>query len=53
MNKNYEEYLLLTERLEEIEWALEGSCYDIDCDKYPYKDFLKNKYKHILKHFGE
>ena len=41
MNQNHEEYLLLTEKLETIEWALEGSCDDIDCDKYMYKDLLK------------
>lgn len=50
MNQNHEEYLLLTEKLETIEWALEGSCYDIDCDKYMYKDLLKNKYKPVLEH---
>ena len=45
-----EEYYFLIERLEEIEWALDGSCNDIDCDKYMYKDLLKKKYKPILEH---
>ena len=50
MSKIHEEYLLLTEKLEEITWALDGSCNDIDCDKYMYKNLLKKQYKPILKH---
>lgn len=45
-----EEYHFLTERLEEIEWALKGECNDIDCDKYLYKSLLKKKYKPVLNH---
>jgi len=45
-----EEYYVLTEKLEEIVWALDGKCNDIDCDKYMYKELLKSKYKPILKH---
>ncbi len=51
MDKNsYNEYYLLTEKLEEIVFALEGKCNDIDCDKYMYKQMLKQKYKPILEH---
>src|SRR3989344_3678814 len=50
MSKDQDEYYLLTEKLEEIIWALEGSCNDIDCDKYIYKNLLKKKYKPVLKH---
>ena len=50
MNKALDEYYVLTEKLEEITWALEGSCNDIDCDKYMYKEMLKKKYKPLLKH---
>lgn len=49
-NNEKEEYYLLTDKLEEIEWALEGKCDDIDCDKYLYKDLLKQKYKPVLHH---
>src|SRR3989344_476198 len=48
--KTKEEYYLLTDKLEEINWALEGKCNDIDCDKYMYKDLLKKKYKPVLEH---
>ncbi len=48
--KDKEEYYFLTEKLEEVDWALNGSCNDIDCDKYMYKDLLKKKYKPVLKH---
>ncbi|PIO07767.1 hypothetical protein COU59_02835 [Candidatus Pacearchaeota archaeon CG10_big_fil_rev_8_21_14_0_10_34_12] len=48
--KDKEEYYFLTEKLEEIQWALEGECNDIDCDKYMYRDLLKKKYKPVLKH---
>ena len=50
MNKSNDEYYVLIENLEEITWALDGSCNDIDCDKYIYKRLLKKKYKPILKH---
>lgn len=49
-NKYCEEYLLLTDMLEEVSWAIEGSCNDIDCDKYTYKNLLKKKYKPVLEH---
>lgn len=45
-----DEYWFLTEKLEEIDWALEGECNDIDCDKYMYKDLLKKRYKPVLEH---
>ncbi|MBI2628689.1 hypothetical protein HYW74_01240 [Candidatus Pacearchaeota archaeon] len=51
MVKNYkDEYYFLTEKLDEIEWALEGKCNDIDCNKYMYKDLLKKRYKPVLEH---
>lgn len=50
MNKYPDEYYFLAEKLEEITWALEGSCNDIDCDKYMYKELLKKRYNPILKH---
>ena len=49
-NINKEEYYFLTEKLEEINWALDGQCNDIDCDKYMYKDLLNKKYKPVLEH---
>ena len=49
-NKNLDEYLFLTERLDEIIWALEGDCNDIDCNKYLYRDLLKKRYKPVLDH---
>lgn len=36
--------------LEEVNWAIEGSCNDIDCNKYTYKNLLKKKYKPVLEH---
>ena len=50
MSNVKEEYYFLTEKLDEINWALNGSCNDIDCDKYMYKDILKKRYKPVLKH---
>lgn len=51
MTKNEkEEYYILTDKLEEIEGALEGQCNDIECDKYMYIDLLKKKYKPVLEH---
>ncbi len=47
---NKDEYFVLTEKLEEIDWALEGKCNDIDCDKYMYADLLKKRYKPTLEH---
>ena len=49
-DKNLEEYLFLTERLDEIIWALEGDCNDIDCNKYLYRGLLKKRYKPVLDH---
>ncbi|MEX2017061.1 MAG: hypothetical protein WD876_01160 [Candidatus Pacearchaeota archaeon] len=49
-DKDKEEYFFLTEKLEEIEWALKGKCNDIDCDKYMYKDLLKKRYNPVLRH---
>jgi hypothetical protein len=45
-----EEYCLLKEKLEEINWSLEGKCDDIDCNKYAYKYLLKKGYKPTLDH---
>ncbi len=45
-----DEYYVLTENLDEIDWALDGNCNDIDCDHYMHKDLLKKKYKPVLKH---
>ena len=45
-----EEYYFLTEKLERVNWALEGQCDDIDCDKYIYLDCLKASHKPILEH---
>ena len=45
-----DEYYFLTDKLDEIIWALNGECDDIDCDKYMYKDLLKKKYKPVLEH---
>ena|SRR3989344_8271694 len=50
MDRDYEEYFILTEMLEETDWALEGECNDIDCDKYMHKNLLKKKYKPVLEH---
>lgn len=50
IQKTKEEYYFLTEKLEEINWALEGKCNDIDCNKYLYKNLLKKRYKPVLKH---
>lgn len=45
-----EEYYFLTDKLEEVEYALKGECNDIDCDKYVYRALLKKKCKPVLKH---
>jgi len=45
-----DEYYFLTEKLDEVIWALEGKCDDIDCDKFMYKDLLKKRYKPIIDH---
>ncbi len=50
VKKEREEYWFLTEKLEEIECAIDGKCDDIDCDKFVYKNFLKKKYKPVLEH---
>ncbi|MEK6850675.1 MAG: hypothetical protein AABX85_03820 [Nanoarchaeota archaeon] len=48
--KEREEYYLLTDKLDEIDWALDGKCNDIDCDKYLYKDLLKKRFRPVLEH---
>ena len=48
--ENSQEYQVLTERLEEIRWAIDGDCDDIDCDKYAHRNLLKKKYKPVLEH---
>jgi len=50
LQNNKEEYYFLTEKLEEVDWALKGQCNDIDCNKYMYKELLKKKYKPVLEH---
>ena len=50
IDQKKEEYYFLTEKLQEIDAALDGSCNDIDCDKYTYKYCLKKRYKPVLKH---
>lgn len=50
IDQKREEYYFLTEKLQEIDAALDGSCNDIDCDKYIYKYCLKKRYKPVLKH---
>ncbi len=50
MEKNREEYYVLEEKLEEVTSALRGSCDNVDCDKYIYKDLLKKRYKPVLEH---
>lgn len=50
MTNDHDEYYLLEKKLEEITWALEGSCDDVDCDKYTYRDLFKKKYKPVLEH---
>lgn len=50
MEKDREEYSVLEKHFEEVTWALEGSCDDVDCDKYAYKDLLKKRYKPVLEH---
>lgn len=49
-NHSQDEYYLLIEKLDEITWALDGKCNDIDCDKYMYFDLLQKKYRGPLKH---
>jgi hypothetical protein len=44
------EFYFLTDKLDEINSALDGNCNDIDCDKYIYKDCLKKRYKPVLEH---
>jgi len=48
--KDKEEYYFLTDKLEEVDWAIKGECNDIDCDRYIYKDLLKKRYKPVLTH---
>ncbi|MDO8628347.1 MAG: hypothetical protein Q7R56_01175 [Nanoarchaeota archaeon] len=42
-------YHFLTDKLDEITWALKGECNDIDCDHYLYKNLLKKDYS-VLSH---
>ncbi len=46
----YYQYYILVDKLEEITWALEGHCNDIDCDHYMYKNLLKKKFRPVLEH---
>ncbi len=50
MDKHKEEYFVLSERIEIVRWAISGSCDDIDCDRYLYKDLLRKKYGPVLEH---
>jgi len=50
MKAEEDEYYFLTEKLEEINWALDGKCNDIDCDHYMYKELLKKNVKFVLEH---
>ena len=50
MDKHKEEYFVLSERIEIVRWAISGSCDDIDCDGYLYKDLLRKKYGSVLEH---
>ena len=50
MDEAKEEYFVLDERLDIVRQAISGSCDDIDCDGYLYKDLLKKKYKPVLEH---
>src|SRR3990167_3056174 len=50
MQKDREEYYILERKLEEVIGALEGSCDDVDCDKYLYKNLLKKRYRPVLEH---
>ncbi|MBI5797463.1 hypothetical protein HZA98_01000 [Candidatus Woesearchaeota archaeon] len=49
-DKNQEEYNLLVDILDRTTWALDGSCDDIDCDQYMYKESLRKKCKPVLEH---
>ena len=50
IKKYFDEYCILTDKLEEINWTIYGKCNDIDCDKYMYKDLLKKRYHPVLEH---
>ena len=45
-----EEYYLITDFLDKVNWALEGDCDDVDCDKYTFRCCLKKKFRPILEH---
>jgi|SRR3989344_4021640 len=45
-----EEYYLLRDFLDEINFALKDQCNDIDCDHYVYKELLKKKYRPVMEH---
>jgi len=49
-DKTREEYHVLVDILDRITWAIDGSCDDIDCDKYMYKETLQKKFKPVLEH---
>ena len=44
------EYHVLTELLDSLNGAIRGSCNDIDCDQYMYKECLKKEYPPVLEH---
>ena len=48
--KDRDEYCFLTDKLDEVIWAIKGKCNDIDCDEYLYKDLLKKRYMPVLEH---
>ena len=45
-----EEYYELIDKLEKVQWEIDGECSDIDCDKYIYRDCLKKSFKPTLEH---
>lgn len=49
-DKTREEYHLMVDILDRIIWALDGSCDDIDCDQYTYKNLLQKRIKPVLEH---
>lgn len=49
-DKTKEEYYLLVDLLDRITWSLDGSCDDIDCDQYTYKNLLQKRIKPVLEH---
>jgi hypothetical protein len=45
-----DEYHYLTNRLDTVKVAIEGSCDDIDCDQFIYKDILIDECGPVLNH---